>query len=486
MVLGAIDELDWRGRSKSLSWFVRWLALSLALHLPLTPLLGLLGIVLALAPPPDDAPPPPPLTEIPVELLPQTEEPSPPPAAPEPTPEAEAAAAVPAAKPPKPPKPPKKEPLALDAGVPIDAASEDAASDAGFDAASDAALDGGLADARSPDAAVEDAGPRALDAGIATSDAGTEPADEGKKAEASPLAVAGGRGVVDPNANVTLLIDSQRLRGHPLGPRVGKLLAGVHQWRDFFGPTGIDPVRDIDRIYIAGPQLRDSSSVVALIQHRIPKAKLRAALDALVARDPEGEWLDGGTPVAKARADRAARYFVTPSASLLIVTPESTLRSARRIGTQMRLPTSPAPEVVTAHVKTPWRAFIGTPLNVPRTLRWAAAHVTPDPSGGATVRFVAEDADEATAQSNARLLERSISDGLQLLANATNLFALLFGDKSKKLVEAIEFHAEGERIVGTLTFTEAQVVEIVDRVGRLLGARVPRAPGADAGRSPRR
>jgi hypothetical protein len=481
MVLGAIDELDWRGRSKSLSWFVRWIALSLALHLPLTPLLGLLGIVLALGPPPDDAPPPPPLTEIPVEILPQTEETAPPPAPPEPMSEPEAAATAPAVKP---PKPPKKEPLAMDAGVPIDAATEDAASDAGLDAASDAAPDGGLADAQAPDGGLADAGPRATDAGIAASDAGTEPADGGKKAAASPLAVAGGRGVVDPNANVRLLIDSQRLRGHPLGPRVGKLLAGVHQWRDFFGPTGIDPVRDIDRIFVTGPQLRDSSGVVALIQHRIPKAKLRAALDALVARDPEGEWLDGGTPVAKARADRADRYFVTPSASLLIVTPESALRSARRIGPQMRLPTSPPPEVVTAHVETPWRAFIGTPLNVPRTLRWANAHVTPDPSGGATVRFVAEDADEATAQSNARLLERSISDGLQLLANATNLFALLFGDKSKKLVETIEFHAEGERIVGTLTFTEAQVVEIVDRVGRLLGARVPRAP--DAGRSPRR
>lgn len=432
---GAREDEGFRGRARPLRALIRWLALSLALHLPATPLLGLLGLALAVRAPEDDLPPPPPLNEIPLEILSETSPAEAPLAAPsEPAaPSADPAPALPREAPEEPkPKPPAK--------------PESKASPA-------------------PSAS---AVPPSEDPGQ-------------DKAERKPLAMTGAKGVVDPNANVRILIDSERLRGHALAPRIGKMLGSVHQWRDFFGPTGIDPVNDIDRMFIVGPQLRDSSAVVAMIQHHIPKAKLREALDVLVKRDPNGEWLDGKVPVAKARADRASRYFVSPGANLLVVTPESALKSAERLKANIKLPTSPVPEVVWAHVETPWRAFIGLPVDVPRSLRWAELRVSPDEDGGATIYFEAEDQDAAHARSNAAYLERSIASGLDLLASASNIFALLFGGNTKKLFQRIEFHSEEARVLGKIEFSEAQVVDIVDRVGRMIGARSARPRAAASG-----
>ncbi|HEY8944614.1 MAG TPA: hypothetical protein VIM73_10150, partial [Polyangiaceae bacterium] len=217
-----VDHAEWRGAPGALVRMVRWLALSAVLHIPVTPLAALLGLALLLVPREDEVPVNvPPITEIPIELLPETEAPEPaPPASPAPD-AAPAAAAAPAR-----PKEAIDRSIA-DAGVPPDA-SADAAADAG-------AHDGGTPDA----GAQADAG---LDAGAP--DAGAPDAGDAGVVERRPLAVAGGRGVVDPNANVKVLIDTQRLRGHPLGARIGKMLGSVYQWRDFFGPTGIDPVKD--------------------------------------------------------------------------------------------------------------------------------------------------------------------------------------------------------------------------------------------------
>lgn len=468
---------EWRGRPVSLTGLVRCLVISLLLHVPLTPLAGLLGLAMLFLPAKDDEAPPdlPPITEIPIELMPFTEAPAPAPepAPPEPAEPTEAAAVIVPDEPPPRKKPPK--PVVVDAGAPEDA-GVDAPGDAGVDDAGPedaAAPDAGAPD--SADAGIADAGAPLGDAGIAAADAGSDAGTDAGTPERQPLAVRGARGVVDPNANVNVLIDSRRLRQHALGPRIGTLLASVHQWRDFFGPTGIDPVRDIDRIFITGPQLRDSSGVVAVIQHRIAQARLHAALDALVRRDPEGAWLDGGTTVAKARADRSDRYFVKVSPNLLVVTPESALKSARRLSPKNLVIESPAPEVVTAHVKTPWRVFIGTPFSIPKSLRWAEAHVSPDPAGGAIVRIVAEDADPETAAATAQYIERSIREGLDFLASASSIVSLIFGGKTtSKLVQTVEFRSEGSRVIGVLTFTEAQVVDLLERGGRMLGARAAR------------
>src|SRR5262249_11538407 len=146
--------------------------------------------------------------------------------------------------------------------------------------------------------ALADAG--RADAGALAGDAGAEgEADAGPKPIREPALAAGVRQITDPNANVRLWIHMDRVRENPLAPRVGLLLRGVSRWRDSFGPNAIDPVRDLDQIFISGSQLRDTSGVAVVLQHHLPPERMRAALDALVKADPQGAWLDAPLPAAK-------------------------------------------------------------------------------------------------------------------------------------------------------------------------------------------
>ena len=39
-------------------------------------------------------------------------------------------------------------------------------------------------------------------------------------------------------------------------PRIGRLVTRLPQWSSFFGPTGLDPIRDLDTLYVAGTDAR--------------------------------------------------------------------------------------------------------------------------------------------------------------------------------------------------------------------------------------
>ncbi|HYP88887.1 MAG TPA: hypothetical protein VEQ59_12050, partial [Polyangiaceae bacterium] len=343
----------------------RFLALALVLHAPLTPLSGVLGLVRLLGKEPEP-PALPPVTEIPLDIIDDdgssgaakaAEPPPPPPAEPEavaePSLPKDPEAPIEKPKKPKPKKEPK--PDLADAGAPPDAGAPDA-SDAG-------------------DAGAE--GPKKPGEGIG-----------------SPVAGLSDKRVVDPNANVQLLVHNDRVRKHPLGDRIGPLLKNVYQWRDFFGPTALDPIKDIDRMLIVGPQLRDSRDVVAILQFNVPGSQLHDAVDALVSRDPEGGWQEGPVPVAKAHADRGERAFVFPSPQILVVTPPSAQASAQRLSKKFRLPAPKGDEIALAKIATPYRAFSGLPVTIPKTIGSAELRLSPGADGGVVIDILAHDESE--------------------------------------------------------------------------------------------
>jgi len=430
-------------------------ALAVVLHVPFSPLLGLLGL-LRLMGPVEDVPPAPPVTEIPLDILEDADDGKG--SKPADTPEAKDPAAVsePEAALPKEPDPvivkPKKPKELPDAGAPEpqDAGSPDASktSDAG---------------------ATEDAG-NAADAGAAR-----------KPGEGigDPVAGIGDKKVVDPNANVRAIVFNDRVRQHPLGGRVGPLLRNVYQWRDFFGPTAIDPVRDIDRMMIVGSQLRDSRDVVALLQFNISQERVRAAVDLLVARDPEGSWEEGAVPVAHAHADRAERAFVLRSPKLVIVTPPSALESAKTT----RLKAIPGPkddELARIYLATPWRAFLGLPVVIPKSIRSAVLRLAPRPDGGIVIDVLAHDETEPLARADAQALTAALAAATSLDLGVFG--AVLFGSSQKKFIEKGSFEPDGTDIRGEIVLTRAQVETVLELAGGLLGGR-PR-PRASASTPP--
>lgn len=429
--------------------FAKLLVVSLLLHLPLTPWAALVGL-LSLWSPPSEAVSSPPITGIPIDLIEDQAPPSPPPPSDGQPSSASAGETLPAPVLPK--KKPQK-PALLDAGVADAEVSEDAgeAVDAGTRDGGSEALDAG---SRTNDA---DAG-NAADAGL-SADAGVKPLND-------PALVAGVKRVVDPNANVRITLYTDKIRLNPLGARVGPLLGSLYQWRDFFGPSGVDPIRDIDQIYIVGPQLRDSSNVVAILRHHLSPGKMRAALDRLVKADPQGgEWLDAGVPVASAHADGAERRFVIANPQTVVVTPPSAYAASVAAGKTLRLMPSRGPEAALIYLATPWRAFLGLPIKVPESIAWARVRITPTPDGGATAEIEAEDASEESARDNAAYLTRTANALSQL--NLGFLGSLL-GQSSHRFIEHVAFSAEGKMIRGTASVTAAQLSMALDMAGAFL------------------
>lgn len=427
----------------------RWLALSVALHAPLTPVAGLLGLIRLLDTQTEDVPPEPPVSEIPLDIIDDDTPPAGKPADAPQAPDPEPAVA--------PPTPTPAEPVATSKPQPIkDAGPPDAQEE--------------LPDAGTPDAASQSDAGSASDAGKAA-DAG----EQRKPGEGigSPVAGLGDRKVVDPNANVQLLVHNNRVREHPLGARVGPMLRSVYQWRDFFGPTSIDPVRDIDRMLIVGSQLRDSRDVVAILQFNVPDERVRAAVDLLVARDPEGGWLDAGVPVAKAHADRNERVFVFPSPHVLVVTPPSAQASAERLPRKFRLPAPKGDEIALVKLATPSRAFKGLPVKIPESIRSAEARLSPMPDGGVVIDVLAHDESADLAATDAQALTAALRAATTL---DLGLFgAALFGSSQKKFIEKGSFEADGADIRGEIVLTRAQLETVIDLLGGLLGgARSPR------------
>jgi hypothetical protein len=414
----------------------------------LSPLLGFLGLLRLLDGTADEAPPAPPVTEIPLDILEDEDDGKG--SKPSDTPEAKEPAAVsePEAALPKDPDPvvvkPKKPKEPLDAGAPeqTDAGSPDASK------TSDAGDAGDAGAARKPGEGIGD-----------------------------PVAGIGDKKVVDPNANVRAIVFNDRVRQHPLGGRVGPLLRNVYQWRDFFGPTAIDPVRDIDRMMIVGSQLRDSRDVVALLQFNIPQERVRAAVDLLVARDPEGSWDEGPVPVAHAHADRGERAFVLRSPKLVIVTPPSALEAAKTT----RLKSLPGPkddELARVYLATPWRAFLGLPVVIPKSIRSAVLRLSPRADGGIVIDVLAHDETEPLARSDAEALTAALAAATSL--NLGVLGSVLFGSSQKKFIEKGSFEADGTDIRGEIVLTRAQVETVLELAGGFLGGRAAPRPRPSA------
>jgi hypothetical protein len=422
-------------RRRGLTWF---LALAALLHVPLTPIGALIGL-LALIRPPAEEPPPETLNAIPVSLLSDEELAAlgvtndPPPAEPAvaPAPAPGEAAVVPEVPKPK-PKPKPKPVEAPDGGIPE-------------------AADGGRPEPPKKPKPLAEAG-----------DGGAPKGEPKKPAGGDPLALAGkAASVADPNANIRLLILNDHIRPLPIAPRLGKLIARLPQWASFFGPTSLDPIRDIDRMYLAGPQFRASGDVVAVIEYAVSQATMRQAIDAIVARPPPGEWLDEKMPVARARADRAERLFLLPKGKTLLMVPPHLKDDAVSKAASLRVPPVKGNAVLVAFIATPWRILLGVraPADIPHSIASVSLTVEPREDGGAVIHISAVDGSPEAARSNAATLTSAIN--LLTQRDVGELGSLLFGGKTLSLVEPVELHADGKKIVGDAVVTRRQLDRII-------------------------
>ena len=405
-------KTQWRGQPDTRKWrFYALMGLSVVMHSVLTPwaaLLGLLGLIGLTEPPTQDLPP---ITAIPIELV---DDAPPAPVSTDPDAEQEPAAAV-----------------------IVQPSPQQVASPNGKDRVPEP----------EPKTPEEQAG-----AGIDQEQKDREQADK----RSDPVGLSGAAGkLADSGAKVKIKIDTDKVRRHALGPRIGEVLGRVPQWHDFLGPAKLDPIQDIDRLLIAGPQLRDSSEVVAVLQYNVPQQAMETAIDNLVQRS-SGEWLSGATRAATARADRAERVFAFIAPGLLAIVPPSAKRDALRRRTKAtQLGPIPGDAVLMATVDTPSRVYLGLPFRFPDSIKWIRASVTPTKDGGAVANVELEDESEVAASEHARWLEQIIRTSAAPQGALGSLAQFMTG--SKNFVEEVSFRSEGTRIKGSVRSTAEQL-----------------------------
>jgi len=411
----------------------RWLWVSVALHLPLTPLGPLFGLVPLLTRCSEPAGPIEELRGIPVELLED--------APPEPQAQADLTASIPAEVAPEPaivaPKKHKRRKpgdVILDAGATPD--------DAGQNESPVAALDASVALSQ-----VDDAG---VDAGAAVAQAPS--AEEALSATT--------HGIADSNANVRLNIYMSRVRQHPLGANLGQLLRSLNQWRDFFYAGGLDPVRDFDQIMLFGPQFSDSSQIAAFLQHNVRAPRMKGAIDALMKRSgTESEWVKGTKyPVAHAHADRAERSFIMYPSQVVAVLPPKVEKDALALS-NFKLPTPKGGELVSAFVKQPANPLRNLGFQLSKSIRSASIKVFAESDGGARIEAVLDDASAEAAEKDAKQIRRDV-DSITL---ASNWFL-----SRSRFAEPVQATVSANKITLELVVTRSQAGLIFDMASSAL------------------
>jgi hypothetical protein len=375
-------------------------------------------------------------------------------------------------------------------------AGADAAIDAGRDADADAAIDAG------PDAAIDagpiadagvdadaDAGPPLpdLDGGVAalhdasvdaaspasstthtTPDAGDGNLRDGGIASAAtsgevppatpvrdPIGISGKAGsIAGKDPNVSLLLGMDAIRSHPAGATLGPMFATLPIWNQFFVGSGVDPVKDLDRILVAGPQFRESSKVVAVVKLKLKEPAIHDVLEGIRQRAvPPGEW--ESATVMTAVVDKTKRVFVMQGNGVLMVVPDSLGDTARKLK-GASFPGKKGDAIV-VFLKFPGKALRGVPFTIPSSLRWVRLATTLGADGSATTEIDALDANAEQAERSAQIL----TSGLEA---ATTREVPFLG--TVRMIDRVVFSAVGDHVHGTLHLNPAQTRELAKLVAQ--------------------
>jgi hypothetical protein len=322
------------------------------------------------------------------------------------------------------PRPPKRRRQVLsDAGTPDSGPRTPDAGDRVGDSAADGARgDGGSAGGGDTDgAAMRQA--VAGDSGVG---------DAGARSVSDPLALVGSlRRTVQGKPNVELVMWFSAMRTHPLGVRVGEILSCNPQWRDFIGDA-VDPVKDLDGVFLFGPRVVDSSKLTVAVQTRMDQQKVHAVMDGLVRQSGQtAGWLDAGagTLAARVHADRADRIVMTHPTNMIYVTPPEGYAQIAGIREPMSLPPGKG-RALSLMMVTPWRALRRVGWILPETVSEMRLDIVAADDGGADITIEFDDQDAVAAE------EHVHAQNAQLAASPTRFF---LGD--------IKFVAQGSHMV---------------------------------------
>src|SRR5262249_31188636 len=126
------------------------------------------------------------------------------------------------------------------------------------------------------------------------------------------LSLMGGvKRMVRGDPNVSLVMWVLTIREHPLRGLIGSILSCNPQREDFLRDE-IDPLRDLEGVFMFGPRMVDTSKLTVLVHSKMEDSKLQRVM-GLIAQQPGASFADAGVGARAVRfhADRADRVAFT-------------------------------------------------------------------------------------------------------------------------------------------------------------------------------
>ncbi len=153
----------------------------------------------------------------------------------------------------------------------------------------------------------------------ATATAGSE-APAARPAPTGPV-----RSYVGEGDRVVVRLDMEAVRGSMVAADLGSMLRSYPTWRELLGSSGIDPVRDFDRVLLVAPAVIADRSTI-LIRHHLGNARIREAVLAMAVDQgerPEWQERDGFSIVDwPARTEVPRIVVLTGENELVVTTPD--------------------------------------------------------------------------------------------------------------------------------------------------------------------
>ncbi len=352
--------------------------------------------------------------------------------------------------------------------------------------------DGGvhLRDASAPhDAEVTDAAPRVRDsgstndgldggfseAGVALTDAGTAPV--GANGPSDPGAMIGMPGILSAGkVNVTLLVNMNVIKVHPVGKRIGPLLYGIKQWSEFMNGTEgvVDPVKDTDWVLVYGPSLIHTERDAVLVHYSVSDQVVDRAIDIASNNYAQGGPFDAGVPGVKARlahADNAERVFLRAQPHVLAVVPPDKAYDFARVLKKAPVQPKVRPgEAMRLTVKDPYRQISIKDLKFPTSLSEIRLWIIPNKDGSAMVYGEGDCTDETGAEDVAKVVTTTIG-------RVNNPLVQL---ATRGMLNEVKVDVHGTRVELSMPASVDQIEMMLQLIAAKLGVEIAPLPAKDA------
>lgn len=294
-------------------------------------------------------------------------------------------------------------------------------------------------------------------AGGGPAGAPTGPAPQPKPKNAGEIArqLVGGR--------VGALVYAEKARGHQA---VGKVLA-LPQVQSALGGSGLDPQRDVDRVFVTAPNVRERSDVIGVLQHHLTEEQvlelLRRRVDASKASSPGDGFLPGvGFPVARLTIRGDTRVVALVEPGVVVVLPPSRVGDAARFVGTGGLPDSSGPEAALLWADQPAHTLQAPRVPpVPPSVGRADGAVYLSSDGGARVVVDGASSSESQAASDAASLTQSVDE-------ATSVRVAFL--KMRVLPRPIAFRAEGSHVRADVPLSAGEIDAMLGLLARFLPA----------------